>query len=562
MWIALTELKRLTCCGLVGLGLALGLNAADGPARPAAFGRAHATMSGDGTSSADARTDTRSLLSAYVRRFNEKDDERYKNAIPNSAAEAFLLKNAPRFACPDKDIERTYYFRWWTFRKHLRNNLGFWTVTEFLPKVYWSGKDNTIVGPAGHHLREGRWLRDPKFMRDDATFWLSDKDATHRWLYSSWLFTGTRQIAEVSGEDDLPARLLDDAVAYYDRWEKGVDRHGARMGGDGRGGFLSLDACEGSECSLGGDGYKPLFACAMWSEAKSIAAVARSCGRTALSEAFEAKAETNRLSILARCWNEDLAFFVTTPTNGVLGKVRELHGYAPWYFGVPTDKVPDWLQLMDPNGFAARYGLTFPERRAPGFVLDYKGHECKWNGPSWPFATSIALTAFANDLQDSSERAANPLMLTSFGLLMRQYAAQHVLRRVDAKTGEESAVPWIDENLNPDTGEWLARRIILDTPSMVKAFARERGKDYNHSTFCDLVISGLVGFRPNGAKGFEVKPLCPRSWPFFTLENLRYRGHDVSIRWRSGSGLLAEVDGKVVARRADLGSLEVRLEED
>ena len=52
------------------------------------------------------------MLSEYVRQFNADDDERYTNAMPNTAAEAFLRENIPMFECPDKEIERTYYFRW------------------------------------------------------------------------------------------------------------------------------------------------------------------------------------------------------------------------------------------------------------------------------------------------------------------------------------------------------------------------------------------------------------------------------------------------------------------
>ena len=37
---------------------------------------------------------------------------------------------------------------------------GCWVLTEFLHKVFWSGPHNTIVCPAGHHIMEGRWLRD------------------------------------------------------------------------------------------------------------------------------------------------------------------------------------------------------------------------------------------------------------------------------------------------------------------------------------------------------------------------------------------------------------------
>ena len=126
------------------------------------------------------------------------------------------------------------------------------------------------------------------------------------------------------------------------------------------------------------------------------------------------------------------------------------------------------------------------------------------------------------------------------------------MRRADGKV-----VPWIDENLHPDTGEWLARKIILDTPAMRGSFPRERGKDYNHSTFCDLVISCLVGSIPNGGKGFAVDPLFPAEWDYLVLENLRYRGHDIDIRWTKAKGLSVAVDGREAAQRADWGRIEI-----
>ena len=501
--------------------------------------------------------DTKLILSEYVRRFNSKDDELYTNAIPNSAAEDFMLANVPRFACPDKDIERTYYFRWWTYRKHLRRGDGGWRVTEFLPKVPWSGADNTIVCPAGHHFREGRWLRDPQYLADNARFWLSDEKAEHRWRYSSWLFTGTCWLAETSGIDSLPANLLEDAVRYYRKWEKGDERNlwpgsgKGRMGGDGHGGFLSIDNYEGSEFSLGGSGWKPLMNSAMWSEAKSIAAVARRIGRTELANEFEAKAEGVRRKLMEKCWNGDVGFFTTRSYSGVPGAVRELHGYAPWYFGVPVDAAPDWSQLSDPQGFAATYGLSFPERRAKGFKISYEGHECQWNGPSWPFATSIALTALANDLHAKPSAEGR----RAFDFLVWQYAAQQ--KRTRAYSEDWTVLPWIDENLNPDKPDWISRTLLEKR----NAAPRERGKDYNHSTFCDLVISGVVGFVPNGEKGFAVDPLADPAWDYFVLENLRYRGHDVSIRYLRGEGLSVEVGGKTVAKRADMGRLEVSLAE-
>lgn len=505
--------------------------------------------------------DPKALLSNYVKLFNEKDEELYGNAIPNSDAEKFLSENIPLFACPDKDVERTYYFRWWTYRKHLRHDLGFWTVTEFLPKVGWSGKGNTIVCPAGHHFREGRWLRDSKYIADYARFWLSDPEATHRWSYSSWLFTSICLFAEVAGLDDLPAELLDDAVKYYERWEEGFVYGGRKlpMGGDGKGGFLSIDDREGTEISLGGNGYKPLMSSAMWSEAKTIASVAKKVGRDDLAAKFEAKAEVVRNSVMEKCWNPDVKFFTTAKQDGTKGVVRELHGYAPWYFGMPTgEDKPDWSQLSDPQGFAALYGLTFPERRAEGFKIDYVGHECKWNGPSWPFATSVALTAYINDLHSRNE-GDEVRQSSVFPFLIWQYAAAHKRTR-DRVTEDWKVIPWIDENLHPDKAEWPSRQIILATESMRNMFPRERGKDYNHSTFCDLVISGVAGFIPNGSDGFIVDPLASKDWDYFVLDNLRYRGHDVSIRWHRGhGGLTVSVDGNVVAQRNDLGKVSISL---
>jgi len=85
----------------------------------------------------------------YVDTFNADDEELYANAFPNARAWAFLESNIPLFECPDKDIERTYYFRWWTYRKHVRDTPDGWVITEFLPTVPWSGKHNTISCPAG-----------------------------------------------------------------------------------------------------------------------------------------------------------------------------------------------------------------------------------------------------------------------------------------------------------------------------------------------------------------------------------------------------------------------------
>ena len=108
-------------------------------------------------------------------------------------------------------------------------------------------------------------------------------------------------------------------------------------------------------------------------------------------------------------------------------------------------------------------------------------------------------------------------------------------------------MPWIDENLNPFTGEWQARKIMIeqDRRGIKKLQYRERGKDYNHSTFCDLVISGLCGVVPEMGGKPVTKPLAPESWDWWCLDGIRYHGKNLTIlfdrdgtRYLKGKGLV------------------------
>ena len=72
---------------------------------PAGPGRVHPFLDpGAPPSRLPDTADTEALLRDYVRRFNATDEELYANAIPNADAEAWMLANVPRFACPDKDV--------------------------------------------------------------------------------------------------------------------------------------------------------------------------------------------------------------------------------------------------------------------------------------------------------------------------------------------------------------------------------------------------------------------------------------------------------------------------
>ena len=63
-----------------------------------------------------------------VAHFNAMEDENVTNYISNAGSWNWLEKEIPFFQCPDREVEEMYYFRWWSFRKHLEetnNNFVF-----------------------------------------------------------------------------------------------------------------------------------------------------------------------------------------------------------------------------------------------------------------------------------------------------------------------------------------------------------------------------------------------------------------------------------------------------
>ena len=487
------------------------------------------------------------LMQRYLSSFAAADEELYTNTVDNAHAYEFLKGNVPLFECPDEVITRTYYFRWWTYRKHLRKTAAGWVVTEFLPPVGWAGAENTISCAMGHHLREGRWLRSGEIMDDYTRFMLDCGSVTGPRSYVCWPAWSTLERAKVSGDRNFAVSMLPKFVRRFETCKAGWTLDGGlKTGQNPATGLFGMNCGhEGTECALSVDGARPMVNAAMWAEASAISRIAALAEDRALAERFKKEAETIENAVTSRLWHAAREFFTAVATDGRHDTVRELHGYAPFYFRMPLSSsfMAAWKPLMREDGFSAKWGLTFPERSTPGFVLDYKGHECKWNGPSWPYATSIALTALYETLHDV-RGGALPVSAGDFVALLRQYAAAQVRKLDDGRI-----VPWIDENQNPFTGDWISRTIILQTPAMRERFKRERGKDYNHSTFCDLVISGLCGLVPHEDGRIDVRPLAPSEWDWWRLEDVRYHGKDLTIlfdrdgtHYGRGKGLLVVED--------------------
>ena len=218
------------------------------------------------------------LLKEYVEKFNKNDNELYKQHVNNKKAYNFLLENIPIIEIPDKVIEENYYFRWWTFRKHIKSTPDGIVITEFLPKVHWSKKHNTINCPAAHHIYEGRWLRDPKYISDYINFWLKNSGDGIR-QYSFWIADATLAFNKIHRNDSLLFSQLRSLINNYNDWEKTRKENNKSL-------FWQWDEKDGMEYTISGrilnggveksavDAIRPTINSYMYGDARAISKIA------------------------------------------------------------------------------------------------------------------------------------------------------------------------------------------------------------------------------------------------------------------------------------------------
>lgn len=485
----------------------------------------------------------------YIEKFNRNDEEIIVQMIPNSGAEEWMEREVPRFECPCKRIEETYYFRWWIFRKHLKQTKEGRIITEFLPDVPWAGAYNSINCANGHHLAEARWLKQDRELPWEYTdFWL--RGSGNEYSYSSWIISAVYEQALVSGSRERAVGYLDDLIRFYQRMEEtNMTRYGL---------FWSDDDRDAMERSISGKGLRPTLNSYMYANAEAIAEICGWAGRTETQEKFRAKAENLKERILSLLWDERAQFFKVIPLEEKDGipesldftrisekhNVREAIGYIPWGMGISGKKYDGaWQFLMDGRYFKTPFGPTTAEKIHPDYNHPARDHECLWNGPVWPYATTQVLNSMIAALQDGGSEYINR---EHFLELLSAYADSHY--RI---CGDGKRVNWLDENMEPDTGEWLARRILKEWGWRKEKGGYERGKDYNHSAFCDLVIRGICGVRIMKEDILIIDSLLPwGAWDYFMLEDLPCKNHRITVaydkdgsRYQKGRGLWAEVDG-------------------
>jgi len=470
----------------------------------------------------------------YISRFNAMEDENVTNFIPDAKSWEWLQKEIPLFECPDPEVEEMYYYRWWSFRKHLEQTGQGFVFTEFLTRA------TPVSSALGHHLMEGRWLHDQNYLDDYVRYWLHGTNGLqplHK--YSSWLDDALYQRYLVTGDRKFITSQLNDLVRDYHQWEQ------ERLSTNGM--FWQYDVRDAMEESISGSrvnkNTRPTINSYMFGNARAIANIARLAGNTKIAGEFDAKAAQLKTLVQEQLWSPAANFFEVLREDGKFSEAREEIGFIPWYFELPDDREnydAAWAQLADAQGFSAPYGITTAERRHPLFRTHGYGH-CEWDGAVWPFATSQTLTALAKFLRDYQSSVIT--RRDYFDAFLTYTHSQHA----DGK-------PYIGEYLDETTGQWINGK-------------EGRSRYYNHSTYADLLITGVIGLVPRVDDWIQVWPLLPDgTWNWFCLDGVNYHGHTLTIIWDAdgthchrGQGLIVLAGGKEIARTDKLEKLTGKL---
>ena len=545
-----------------------------------------------------------------LKKFNQYPGRPKSEGVVDSAnVAAFLKDRVPMFLSSEKEFTQTYNYRWWMIAKHLKKwhseqeNKDYWVFTEFFGWPMHGSRSGAIPCPAGHQFYDLRWMKDTQYFRSYAEFYMGgfasknnqrENRAFHSYIsrpeshhYSSWMVQAMEAFLKVHPNNQWRDTMLPHMEEHQKVWDElfTVKKKGAKTDGM----YKILDLYDGNEFTIGAtlgliaskgayasytendwkkfwsaingtraselvkkypkafdDGYpqlylvRPTMAGYMYGNLKTLSNLYALKAQQTKSdfdkkkyEEYAKKAKAAQQKTLEVLWDDKDSFFYSyTAADNVAGvkdwlaRVRESVGYTPWYFEmVPKDERKydlAWQPFYSKEGFLNNKGMTTAERKNPY----YNEKAYAWNGRGWPFQNSVVFKAFANYLRNYKEKIQEKdreLLYFYIDALVKLHGKQK------------------------NIGEWYL-------PTDGKAFGGV--KDYFHSSFPDMIIADLLGFKASHKNVFSLQPLLPaEKWDYFYLGDLKYHGRTIDIVWKkdwdakkSGdqSALRLWVDGKLV----------------
>ena len=472
---------------------------------------------------------------------------------------AWYKQRIPFLETPDTDIDETYYYRWELLTKHMvyaNPDLGY-CFSEFINRPNGYG---AISCALGHHIDDLRWLKDRRITDDYINYWYDNPSSGPR-SYSNWYNSAVWGYYLANADKPFLIGRIPSMEQQYQGW---MDEHWDaqhRMfhwAGMHDGMEINIESRQTQHDFDGADNYRPTLNSYVYGDLNALANAEELDGNSLKAADYRNMARMLKQRVQQELWDPKRQFFMSQfghdeENNGYTIKAqtliyqdgkyagdphgRELTGYIPWMFELPDkDKGYEaaWKGMTDPEVFLASYGFYFAERHDPLFLVAQGG--CVWSGNNWPYADAQVLTAMANVLNNYPQ---NVITSADYFRALQSYT------RCQRKNGK----PYIAECGDPDTGRWTQ-----DSPGS--------SDDYNHSSYIDLIITGLLGLRPRADNVVEVNPLAPTSWKYFALDDVAYHGHRLSLLWDRdgtrygrGKGLRIIVDGKTIASSPNLGRL-------
>ena len=493
----------------------------------------------------------------YFQKFCENDREDVVQFVSNKEATSFLLENAPRLYCPDREIEETFAFRTWTMRKHIQKTEVGFLLTEFLTneQLPWAGKYNTINAGLTHHLNEFRWLKNADWFLDYIDFFINGDGSVEysksAFSYHTPALTAIYQFCLLTGNEAYLKNNVEALEKYFEYWE---DRHLTLNGL-----YWSIDDREGTEFTISGTtpeikslrGFRPLLNSCMYGDAVSLAKIFALVHNTEKQKHYEEKARGIREKINKKMWDGEF-FKAIHPLDQDLDKeidytnipnelnARELMGYIPWAFCVPTQgREKAFAFLKDSKVFQGKTGFATADISHPRFLYSPEHSVCMWNGHVWPYATSYVVNAVIALLNEYRQSVLTNEDLYAF---IKTYAEMH-------RSYEDGKwIRFIDEEMFPFEYKWRVREMAKQGRKIMGG--QNRGKDYNHSTFIDLVLKGLCGIASRGNE-LVVEPKIQGIWKWFKIENLTVRKQTYTVYYDEDGNVFNKGKGVIVEKQLD-----------
>lgn len=459
------------------------------------------------------------------------------------------VANVPAFASMDDELTKQYWHRATSIlRKNLfkvnEGRLQDWGISEGRWTASWYS--NIISYGAGHQIREARWLRNPQYVDGIITTWCANEKQNGVFpnfirpntigdgQYTDWITSTVwdahcvhPNTAKLKEWANALKRNVDGWLATYDTDDDGlllVDSHWW-TGMEWQPSFFYFKNYDKDKQDQQLERVD--LTAYVYGNAANLAKILSAIGDKTGAEKYTQIASKIRSAVESVMWDPASSYFYSVaPDTGEKAMVKEVIGVYPFYFSMfgPEHGKPylaAWHSILDPNEFWTTWPVASASKKCPAYSQDvnFNGKRvggCMWNGPTWPHANSLVMSAMAATLREFPE---SPLSTDKLFELFRSFT------KAQFKAQDEN-FPWTGEYYNGDTAEW-----------------RTEQRDYNHSTYIDILIADIAGLRPRADNIIELHPLIGTQVPPFILDGIRYHDHNISILWSPKESAETQTDG-------------------